>query len=98
VFQISFAFKFIHLCCMYVKFDFLHRLRVLENRVLRRTFGPKKAKVVGGWRGLHNEVFHKLYASLNVIRVTKSKRMRWAGSCSSHGRGEKCVQCFRWKT
>jgi hypothetical protein len=47
------------------------RLRVFENRVLRRIFGPKREEVVGGWRRLHNEKLHNLYASPNTIRVIK---------------------------
>jgi hypothetical protein len=50
---------------------------VYENRVLR-IFGPKREEVRGGWRRLHNEEFHNLYASLNVIRVIRSSRVRWA--------------------
>jgi hypothetical protein len=56
-----------------------HRLRVFENRVLRRTFGPKRDGVIGGWRKLHNEELHNLYSSPNIIRMMKSRRMRWAG-------------------
>jgi hypothetical protein len=52
-----------------------HRLRVFENRVLRRIFGPKREEVVGGWRRLHNEGLHNLYASTDVIRVVKSRRI-----------------------
>jgi hypothetical protein len=51
-----------------------HRLRVFENRVLRRISGPKRDEVTGGWRKLHN-----LYSSPNIIRMIKSMRMRWAG-------------------
>jgi hypothetical protein len=47
--------------------------------VLRRILGPKREEGAGGWRRLHNEYLHNLYASLNVIRVIKSRRMRWAG-------------------
>jgi hypothetical protein len=54
-----------------------HRLRVFEKRVLRITFRPKKDEVIGGWRKLHNEEFHNLYSSLNIIRMTKACRMRW---------------------
>jgi hypothetical protein len=49
-----------------------HRLRVFENRVLRRIFGPKKEEVVGGLRNLHNEELHNLYSSPNVIRMINS--------------------------
>jgi hypothetical protein len=51
------------------------RLRVCENRVLRRIFGPKREEVVGGWRRLHNEELHNLCISLYIIRVIKSRRM-----------------------
>jgi hypothetical protein len=53
-----------------------HTLRVFENRVLRRIFGPKKGEVMGGWIKLHNEEPHNLYSSLNIIRMIKSRRMR----------------------
>jgi hypothetical protein len=56
-----------------------NRLRVLENRVLRRIFGPKRDEVTGEWRKLHNEELHILYSSPNIIRQIKSRRMRWAG-------------------
>jgi hypothetical protein len=56
-----------------------HRLRVFENRVLRRIFGPKRDEVTGGWRELHNEELHDLYSSPSVIRIIKSRMMRWAG-------------------
>jgi hypothetical protein len=56
-----------------------HRLRVFENRVLRRIFGPKRDEVRGEWRKLHNEELHNLYSSPNIIRMIKSRRMRWAG-------------------
>jgi hypothetical protein len=51
---------------------------VFENRVLRRIFGPKRDEVTGEWRKLHNEEIHNLYSSRNIIRTTKSRRMRWA--------------------
>jgi hypothetical protein len=54
-------------------------LRVFENRVPRRIFGLKRNKVMEGWRKLHNEKFHYLYSSPNIIIMIKSKRMRWAG-------------------
>jgi hypothetical protein len=62
-----------------------HRLRVFENRVLRRIFGPKKDEVTGGWRKLHNEELHGLYSSPSIVRVIKAKRMRWAGHVARMG-------------
>jgi hypothetical protein len=56
-----------------------HRLRVFENRVLRRIFGPKRDEVTGDWRKLHNKELHSLYYSPNTIRMIKSRRIRWAG-------------------
>jgi hypothetical protein len=55
-----------------------HKLRVFENRVLRRIFGPKREED-GSWRKLHNDELHSLYSSPNIVRVFKSRRMRWAG-------------------
>jgi hypothetical protein len=52
---------------------------VLENRVLRRVFGPKRNEVTGDWRKLHNEELHNLYSSSNIIRMSKSRRTRWEG-------------------
>ena len=54
------------------------RLRVFENRILRRIFGPKRDEN-GEWRRLHNEELHSLYRSHNIIKVNKSRRLRWAG-------------------
>jgi hypothetical protein len=54
------------------------RLRVLENKVLRRIFGPKRDEETGGWRKLHNERLNNLYSSPSIIQVIKSRRMRWA--------------------
>jgi hypothetical protein len=51
---------------------------MFENRVLKRIFGPERAEVVGSWRRLHNEELHNLYTLPNIIRVIKSRRMRWA--------------------
>jgi hypothetical protein len=56
-----------------------HRVRVIENRVLRRIFGPKRDEVTGEWRKLHNEELRDLYSSPSIIRIIKSRRMRWAG-------------------
>jgi hypothetical protein len=55
-----------------------HRLRVFENRVLRRIFGPRRDEVTRHWRKLRNEEFHNLHSSPNIIRMIKSWRMRWA--------------------
>jgi hypothetical protein len=55
-----------------------HKLRVFENRVLKRIFGPKRDGVTGGWRKLHNEELRNLYSSPSIIRILKSRRMRWA--------------------
>ena len=63
------------------------RLRVFENRVLRRVFGPKRDEVTGEWRKLHNEELSDLYSLPNIVRVVKSRRMRWAGHVASMGEG-----------
>jgi hypothetical protein len=54
-----------------------HRLRVYENRVLRRIFGPKRTEVAKSLEKTHNEELHNLYSSPNIIRIVKSRRMRW---------------------
>jgi hypothetical protein len=61
------------------------RLRVFENRVLRGMFGAKRDEVTGEWRKLHNEELYDLYCSPNIIRVIKSRRMRWAGHIAIMG-------------
>jgi hypothetical protein len=65
------------------------RLRVNENRVLRRVFGPKRDELTGEWRKLHNEELNDLYSLSNIVRVVKSRRMRWAGhvACMGGNRG-----------
>jgi hypothetical protein len=63
-------------------------MSVFENRVLRRIFGPKREEVVGGWRRLHNEQLHNLYASQNIIRVIISSRMGWEGHVARTARRE----------
>jgi hypothetical protein len=65
-----------------------HRLRVFENRVLRRIFGPKREED-GSWRKLRNDELHSLYSSPNIVRVIKSRRMRWAAGVARmwEGRG-----------
>jgi hypothetical protein len=59
---------------------------VFENRVLRRIFGPKRDEARGEWRRLHNEELNALYLSPNIIRVIKSRRMRWAGHVARMGK------------
>jgi hypothetical protein len=61
------------------------RLRVLENRVLRRIFGFKRDEVIGEWRKLHNEELNDLYYLPNIIRVIKSRRMKWTGHVARMG-------------
>jgi len=61
------------------------KLRVLENIVLRRIFGPRRDEVTGEWRRLHNEELTDLYPSPNIARVIKSRRMRWAGHVARMG-------------
>jgi len=61
------------------------RLRVFENSVLRRIFGPKREEVTGEWRNLHNLERNDLYSSPNIVRVIKSRRMRWAGHIARMG-------------
>jgi hypothetical protein len=62
-----------------------YKLREFENRVLRRIFVPKRDGVTGGWRKLHNEELHNLYSSPSIIRIIKSRRMRWAGHVTRMG-------------
>jgi hypothetical protein len=64
-----------------------HRLRVFENRVLRRIFGPMRDEVTREWRKLHNRELHNLYSSPDIIRQIKSRRMRWAGHVARMGEG-----------
>jgi hypothetical protein len=62
-----------------------HRLRVFENRVLRRIFGPKRDEVTSEWRKLHKKELHDLYSSPSIIRIIKSWRMRWVGHAAQMG-------------
>jgi hypothetical protein len=62
-----------------------HRLRVFENRVLR-IFGPKRDEMTGGWRKLHNEELHNLHSSPSIVKIMKSRRMRWTGHVAQIGK------------
>jgi hypothetical protein len=62
-----------------------HRLRVSGNRVMSRIFGPKSEEVEGGWRRLHDEELHNLYASPNIVTTVKSMMMRWTGHVTRMG-------------
>jgi hypothetical protein len=72
------------------------RLRVFENGVLRRIFRHKRDEVTGEWRKLHQEELHDLYSSPTIVRVIKSRRMRWTGHVARMGRGEACTG-FWWE-
>jgi hypothetical protein len=63
-----------------------HRRRIFENRALRNKFGPKREEVRGLWRRLHYEEFYDPCSSLNIIRLIKPRRMRWAGQVAHMGR------------
>jgi len=62
------------------------KLRVFENMVLRRIFGPRRDEVTGEWGRMHNEELSDLYSSPNIVRVIKSRRMRWAGHVARMGK------------
>jgi hypothetical protein len=72
-----------------------HTLRVFDNRVLRRIFGPKRDEVTGDWRKLHNEEHHNLYSSPNIIRMIKSRSLRWEGNIAEYGRREMHIGVWR---
>ena len=65
------------------------RLRVFENRVLRRLFGPKRDEVTGEWRKLHKEELRDLYSLPNIVRVEKNEV---GGACGTYGGGDRCAQ------
>ena len=69
---------------------------MFENRVLRRIFGPKRDEVRGEWRKLHNEALNGLCCSPNIVRVNKSRSMRWAGHVARME--ERCIQGFDGET
>jgi hypothetical protein len=72
-------YAFPHFISYFYFFKIWKVVRVFENRVLRSIFGPKRDEVIGGWRKLYNEELHNSYSSSNIIRMMKSRRMRWAG-------------------
>jgi hypothetical protein len=67
------------------------RLRLFENRFLRRIFEPKRGEVTGEWRKLHNEELNHLYSSPTIIRVIKLRRMKLAGHAARMGKAEACI-------
>ena len=67
------------------------KLRVFENMVLRRIFGPRRDEVTGEWRRLHNVELNDLFSSPNMMRVIKSRRMRWAGHVARMGEERGCI-------
>jgi hypothetical protein len=74
-----------------------HRLRVFENRVLRKIFGLKREED-GSWRKLHNDELHSQYSSSpNIVSVIKSRRMRGCWTWGMHRRRERCLQGFGWE-
>jgi hypothetical protein len=66
------------------------RLSIFEKRVLMRIFGPKR-KEDGSWRKFHNDELHNLYSSLKIVRMIKSRKMRWAGHVARMGEWERCL-------
>jgi hypothetical protein len=72
------------------------RLKVYENRVLKRIFGSKREEVAGSWRKLYNKKLHKFYSSPNIIRVIEEYEV--GGICSTQGKAEKCIEDFGRET
>ena len=70
---------------------------MFENRVLRRVFGPKRSEVTGEWRKLYNEELSDLYSLPNIVRVVKSRRMRWAGHVARMGEARGVYRVLVWK-
>jgi hypothetical protein len=83
--------------CAYFPLKEVDRLRVFENKVLRRIFGLKRDDVTGKWRKLHNEELRDFYSSPSVIRIIKSRRMRWAGHVARMGRRETLID-YWWES
>jgi hypothetical protein len=71
------------------------KLRVFDNMVLRRIFGTRRDEVTGEWKRLHNEELNDLYCSPNIVRVIKSRRMRWVGHVARMGEERECI-IFWW--
>jgi hypothetical protein len=69
---------------------------VFENRVLRRIFGPKRDEVTGEWRKLHNEELRNLYSLPSIIRIIKSRRIRWTGHVARMGEGGRGTRIDYW--
>jgi hypothetical protein len=67
---------------------------MFENKMLRRIFGPKRDEVTGGWRKLHNEELRYLYSSPSIIRIIKSRRMRWEGHVARMGEKRNAYRLF----
>jgi len=70
---------------------------VFENMVLTRIFGPTRDEVTGEWRRLRNEELNGLYSSPNIVRVIKSRRIRWAAHVARMGEERGCIGCW-WET
>jgi hypothetical protein len=75
-----------------------HRLRVFENRMLTRIFGPERDEVTEEWRRLHNEELYDLYPPLNVIPSVQIKKNEMGGACGTNGGDETCIQGFGGET
>ena len=71
-------------------------LRVFENMVLRKIFGPRRDEVMEEWRRFHNVELNDLYSSPNIVRVIKSRRMRWSGHVARMGEERGCIGCW-WR-